>query len=72
VGREEVTKTRHIIRFSTEEFTKLLHEGFVLDIAFGPSGAWFEWKEGDPIPNFLKRLGELRGVGTEGICGEGI
>lgn len=60
------------IDFTTEEFTQLLHEGYALDIAFGPSGAWFEWTEGNPVPDFLQRLSEMRGVGTEGVNGEGI
>lgn len=68
-----LTNDRSIrIYLTTEEFSRLIKEEFVLDIAFSPSGAWLEWKVGTPVPNFLRRLGELRGVDTEGVNGEGI
>jgi hypothetical protein len=59
-----------------DELVKLLHspaafkEG--LNLSFGPSGAWFEWEEGTPLPMALIELGRLRGLYIENCDGDGI
>lgn len=33
-----------------------------VDIAFGSGGAALKWEDGEPIPWYIERLGEIRGV----------
>jgi hypothetical protein len=61
--------------FPTEaETVRLIREsqGRVLTMAFGPSGAWIEWPEGEPEPWAVTKCKEYRGVPLVGCNGDGI
>lgn len=47
-----------------DEVATLIREslGRCVDISFGPKGAWVDWDTDKPIPWYVARLGQLRGV----------
>jgi len=57
---------------SEGELAKLMRSGVVVNAAFGPGWVALRWDKGEELPDCVRELARLRGVGTEGIEGEGI
>lgn len=69
---EIVAQETHHIRLTAEEHVRLIHEGIPTETAFGPGGVALIWREGEKPPLAVKRLAQMRGVGSQGRDGEGI
>lgn len=64
-GLAVVATKNHTVRVMEDELSALIRGGFYVDLSFGPGWAALKWNKGEPMPEAVRQLGQMRGVPVE-------
>ncbi len=67
-----IATTDHRIEVTGDELSKLIKAVGYVDCDFGPGWVALAWREGEQMPEAVRRLGLMRGVLNENEDGAGI